>query len=255
MLQGFSVFYLDDMKQIDLNCDVGEGVGNEKELLPLISSCSIACGGHAGDSNTMNEVISIAVHNGVKIGAHPSYPDRENFGRKTLKMTDNAFIDSIRSQLSAFADILQQQQVALNHIKPHGALYNDLARDKILSRLFLKAISNYKNAKLYVPFGSVIAVESLKQGWEVVYEAFGDRNYNDDLSLVSRKEDNALILDPEKVLDHLLNIIHTGKVKTITGQYQPIKAETFCLHGDTPYVLKILMYLSRELPKREVQIK
>ncbi|MCX2719710.1 5-oxoprolinase subunit PxpA [Lentiprolixibacter aurantiacus] len=244
------------MKQIDLNCDVGEGVGNENELLPLISSCSIACGGHAGDVQTMEEVIGIAMRHKVKIGAHPSYPDRENFGRKSVKMSRNAFIESIRAQLNSFCEILEKQKASLNHIKPHGALYNDLANDPVLSKVFLDAVSPFKSGvKLYVPFGSVIAEEAQKQEWELVYEAFGDRNYNNDLSLVSRNEPNALILDPEKVMGHILNIIDTGKVKTISGDIQPIRAETFCLHGDTPYVLQILMYLSRELPKRAVQVK
>ena len=243
------------MKQIDLNCDVGEGLENENELLPFISSCSIACGGHAGDPQTMDQVIGIALRNKVKIGAHPSYPDRQNFGRKTLDMDSGDFKDSIKSQLDLFAEILKKNEGILNHIKAHGALYNDLAKDKSLSLNFLQAIAAYREeAKLYVPYGSVIANEAQKSGWKLVYEAFGDRNYNDDLSLVSRKEANALIREPEKVLEHLLIMINEGKVRTISGHLQPIQAETFCLHGDTPEVLQILVYLSRELPKKDVRV-
>ena len=244
------------MKQIDLNCDVGEGLENENELMPFISSCSIACGGHAGDPQTIDRVIRLALENKVKIGAHPSYPDRENFGRKSLEMDVHDFKGSISSQISLFSEILQKNGGTLNHIKPHGALYNDLAKNKELSLSFLKAIEPYrKSVKLYVPYRSVIAEEAQGLGWELIFEAFGDRNYNDDLSLVSRKETNALIREPEMVLVHLLNIIQKGKVKTVSGGLQPIKAETFCLHGDTPEVLKILMYLSHELPKRDVQVK
>ena len=243
------------MKQIDLNCDVGEGQENENELLPFISSCNIACGGHAGDPQTMDRVIRIALQNDVKIGVHPSYPDRENFGRESLEMSQSDFRDSIRSQINIFSEILKKEQGNLNHIKPHGALYNDLAKDEELCQAFLEAIAPYKEGvKLYVPFGSVIAKEAANSGWDVVYEAFGDRNYNDDLSLVSRKNANALIMKPEEVLAHVLNIVDKGMVKTISGHFQPIKAETFCLHGDTPQVLQILMYLSRELPKRDIRV-
>jgi len=234
---------------------VGEGLENENELLPLISSCSIACGGHAGDKQTMDKVIRTALRNTAKIGAHPSYPDRENFGRKSLNMTPSAFIESIRSQLGLFSKVLSKHGGSLNHIKPHGALYNDLAKDKILTQHFLEAIAPYKDSvKLYVPYGSVIAEEAQKQDWSLVYEAFGDRNYEDDLSLVSRKQANALIQEPEIVLEHIANMVKHGMVKTISGQLIPITAETFCLHGDTPNVLQILMYLSLELPKMDILV-
>jgi len=244
------------MKHIDLNCDVGEGLNNENELFPLISSCSIACGGHAGDQKTMNKVIGLALQNEVKIGAHPSYPDRKNFGRISLNLPKSDFIKSIRSQLTVFSKILREHGGSLNHIKPHGALYNDLAKDKTLSVHFLEAIAPYKDGvKLYVPYGSVIAEEAQKLDWELYYEAFGDRNYEDDLSLVSRKQANALIQEPLRVMEHIMTIINESKVKTISGQLIPIVAETFCLHGDTPNVLQILMYLSREFPKKNILIK
>ncbi len=239
-----------------MNCDVGEGLENENELLPLISSCNSACGGHAGDPQTIDRVIGIALRNGVKIGAHPSYPDRENFGRKTLDIGSNALIASIKSQMSLFTEILQKNGGTLHHIKPHGALYNDLAKNVSLSQTFLTAIEAYnKDVKLYVPYGSVIAEEAQKKGWELLYEAFGDRNYNDDLSLVSRKESNALIRDPHMVLEHILTIINKSKVNTLGGLLEPLVADTICLHGDTPEVLEILVYLSRELPNRDILIK
>ena len=243
------------MKEIALNCDVGEGLDNEKELFPLISSCSIACGGHAGNEQTMTKVIGLALQNDVKIGAHPSYPDREKFGRLCLNMSKGDFIASVRSQITVFSNILREHNGILNHIKPHGALYNDLAKDKTLSTYFLEAIETYKDGvKLYVPYGSTLAEEALKQNWKLVYEAFGDRNYKDDLSLVSRKKANALIQSPSEVLEHIMIMIRAGQVKTISGRLIPIKAETFCIHGDTPNVLEILMYLSRELPKKDILI-
>lgn len=243
------------MKEIDLNCDVGEGLENESLLFPHISSCSIACGGHAGDDKTMNRVVILAMEMGIRIGAHPSYPDRENFGRKSLSIPERELMASINAQMERFAGILLKHKGKLHHIKAHGALYNDLAKDKALCETFLEAIKLYRNGvKLYVPFGSVLAEEAGKQGWLLAYEAFGDRNYNEDLSLVSRTNPDALIKEPEKVLEHIRHIIEEGKVKTLSGERIPIKADTICLHGDTPNVSKILMYLSRELPKRNISV-
>lgn len=242
--------------QIDINCDLGEGVGNEAELLPLISSCNIACGGHAGDEITMREVMELAKFNDVKIGAHPSYPDRANFGRKTLNISTKELQKSIQEQLDIFSMTLREMQLPLHHIKPHGALYNDIAKDVHLAKVFLEAISSYKElCFLYVPFSSVVSQEALKEGFKIKYEAFADRNYNSDLSLVSRKESNALIESPEKVLEHLLNMVTNGTVVSSTKEKITIKAETFCIHGDTPTALEILTYLSAELPKNQVEIK
>ena len=246
---------MSEIHKIDINADVGEGLNNEKELFPFISSCSIACGGHAGNEETMKGVVALALEHNIKIGAHPSYPDRENFGRKSIKLARQVLIDSVRDQLESLLKILREAKAPLHHIKPHGALYNDLAKDKELARSFMEAIQPYKNSvKLYVPYASVIAEEAQDSGWPLFYEAFGDRNYNDDLSLVSRSGPGALIQDPDKVLRHILPIIKDGKLTTLTGAEKSIKAETICLHGDTDNVLEILTYLARELPKNNLLI-
>ncbi len=240
---------------IDINCDVGEGVGNETEIFPFISSCNIACGGHAGDMDTMTQIVKLAKHHNVKIGAHPSYPDKENFGRRVMDISKQDLQESIVKQLQRFDSILDQEQAELHHIKAHGALYNETAKDKDLAQTYLEAIQEYKTRTLlYVPFGSVIAELAHQQGFEVWYEAFGDRNYNSELSLVSRKLDNALIHNPKKVLDHILPIIKEGHVRAVSGEFIKIEAKTFCIHGDTPSALKILMYLSQELSKHQVQL-
>lgn len=241
---------------ININSDVGEGIGNEKDLLPLISSCNIACGGHAGNNQTMLEVAQLAFLNGVKIGAHPSYPDRENFGRISMSITESELITSIRTQVSSFKSILKKEDIPLHHIKPHGALYNDLATDSHLSKVFLNAVKGFKNtASLYVPFNSCIAKEAIAQGFKIQLEAFADRNYNMNLSLVSRKLPNAVIEDPEQVLKHLLCMINKKKVRTLKGKKVSIVADTYCIHGDTSSALQILHYLSRELPKYNIHIE
>ncbi|MCW5515399.1 5-oxoprolinase subunit PxpA [Muriicola sp. Z0-33] len=240
---------------IDINCDVGEGVGNEKALFPLISSCNIACGGHAGDLATIKRLVLLSKSHNLKVGAHPSYPDRANFGRITVQMSRDHLIESIREQLAVITDILEHEGVNLHHIKAHGALYNDLASDVVLAEIFLDAIHIYdKEPLLYVPYNSELEKLALSRGHRVAYEAFGDRNYNDDLSLVSRSESNALIVDPEVVLHHVLSIVQDQKVKTITGKFVEIKADTICIHGDTPSAVQIIAYLSNELGKYNIGI-
>jgi UPF0271 protein len=242
------------MYSIDINCDLGEGIGNEEALMPFITSCNIACGGHAGDRDTMIRVIALAAINGVLIGAHPSYPDREHFGRKTLDIPEKDLVKSIRTQIGGLEKILKRSH--LNHIKPHGALYNDIAVNRQLARVFLRAIQEYRDsAYLFVPYGSIIAEEALGNGFRIKYEAFLDRNYNSDLSLVSRSRDNALIEDPKAVLDHLLPIVVRGEVISSTGQVVKLRADTFCIHGDAPATLQILTYLAKALPKHKISFK
>ncbi|MCB0371924.1 MAG: 5-oxoprolinase subunit PxpA [Muricauda sp.] len=241
---------------IDINCDVGEGVGNEAAIFPYISSCNIACGGHAGDLESMKEIVQLAILHNTRIGAHPSYPDKANFGREVMDIPDHALIQSIKNQLSAFYEVLDELGGTLHHIKPHGALYNQIAKDEWLAEVFLKAVEEYRTTTiLYAPFNSIIAQKASDQGWKLWYEAFADRNYNPDLSLVSRKDEKALIRQPKEVLNHVLPIIKEAKVKSVSGEFHKIKADTLCVHGDTASALEILMYLSKELPNHQVQIQ
>ncbi len=241
---------------IDINCDVGEGVNNEPQLFPFISSCNIACGGHTGDSKSMTKTVRLAIKHKVKIGAHPSYPDKKNFGRKTMNISDNRLKTSIKEQISLLIDICNQEKTAVTHIKPHGALYNDVARDRSLAELFLDAISEYKtDLELFVPYGALIQRLAKMNGFRTKIEAFADRNYNSDLSLVSRSEPHALIEKPSEVLNHLMRIVRTKKVLTISKEFKPLNADTYCIHGDTSGALQILMYISEELPKHQIALK
>ncbi|WP_430909392.1 5-oxoprolinase subunit PxpA [Maribacter sp. 2-571] len=244
------------MMDIDINCDVGEGVGNEAELLPFISSCNIACGGHAGDERSMRSVIRLAKKYGVSIGAHPSYPDRANFGRKTMALSPEALVETIGFQVNGLVRLLAQENVPLSHIKPHGALYNDLAKSEALSVVFLSAITSFKgNCNVVVPYGSIFEKVALEHGFSVRTEAFADRNYNDDLSLVSRAMESAVISRPEAVLEHLLTMVKKNQVVTIAGSHVALTADTYCIHGDTENALQIITYLSRQLPKHDTQIR
>lgn len=243
------------MKIIDINCDVGEGIGNEEDLFPIISSCNIACGGHAGDVGTMASIVQLAKEHRVKIGAHPSYPDRENFGRVSIPMATMELQKSIGHQMDTFMEVLRTCHGNLHHIKPHGALYNDVAKDEVLAQCLLNAIQPYKDASfLYVPYNSVIAKLAGEQGFKIKWEAFGDRNYNEDLSLVSRMYPNAMIEEPEAVMNHISFMVRESHVMTVTNEKVKILADTFCIHGDTASALEILMYLSERLPLQNIAI-
>ena len=244
------------MNTIAINCDVGEGVSNEHLLMPYISSCNIACGGHYGDVKTMDNTIAIAIENNVLIGAHPSFPDKENFGRKILKMTLEALQKSIESQLQLFKSRLDLVGAKMNHIKPHGALYNLITVDVANAKIFLKAIDKYaKSVFLYVPYNSVIARLAIEKNIRVVYEVFADRNYNSDLSLVSRNQENALITDAVAVFKHVVHMYQHQEVIAISGEKKPIIADTFCVHGDQEKALSILIYLSEHLKKQGIAIE
>lgn len=234
------------MAKIDINCDVGEGMNNEDILMQYIQSCNIACGSHAGDEKQMQNIVSLAIEYKVKIGAHPSYPDVENFGRKTMVMEPDEFKKSIQNQINLLLKIVKEQGASLHHIKPHGALYNDLAKSDDLSLEFLNAVMPYKNmVKLYVPYNSAIEKNALKNGFSIIYEAFADRNYNEDLSLVSRQEKEALITNPNLILQNVLEMVNTQKVTTVSGKKVAIKAATFCVHSDTENAVEIVRVLNR----------
>lgn len=241
--------------KIDINCDVGEGLHNEHLLMPYISSCNIACGGHFGDANTVDKTIKIAIKNKVKIGAHPSFPDTNNFGRKVMQISDEELKRSIQNQLDLLLERLSFFNEQLHHIKPHGALYNIIAVDEKLAILFIESTQKYlKDTFLYVPYNSVIEQIALKNNIKIKYEAFADRNYNDDLKLVSRTYKNALITDKEEVCNHIFYMINHQKVKTISGLSKEIKADTFCVHGDTENAVEIVKYMHQQFQKEELRI-
>jgi len=232
---------------LNINCDLGEGLNNEHIIMPLIDSCNIACGGHAGDSGSMIECVEISIKNNVKIGAHPSYPDKINFGRKKIDISPSELSYSIISQIESLETIANSYGLELNHIKAHGALYNQMIIDAELSNFYLDTIKDFKNkCSLYIPYKSEIEKIALKKGFSIIYEVFGDRNYNDDLSLVSRNNENALITDPESVVNHIKTIKETETVKTINGNFKKIKFDTICIHSDTNNSIEILKKINQE---------
>ena len=233
---------------IDINCDLGEGLDNEHIIMPLISSCNISCGAHAGSLEIMDKVIQLAVKHKVKIGAHPSFPDRKNFGRKVLDISNSDLQKSLEDQLSIFKDRALLQNATIHHVKPHGALYNLIAVNREKASIVIAAIQHvFEAVKLYVPYQSRIEEIAIQSGLEIVYEAFADRMYNEDLSLVSRTFSNALIEDKLEVLKQVQKISDKQLVTTVNFHEKKIKASTFCVHGDTKNAIEILEYLHKHL--------
>ena len=244
------------MTCIDINADLGEGLNNEHMLMPYISSCNLACGGHAGDESLMTSVAKLAKRYKVKIGAHPSFPDRENFGRSIVDMSAAALFYSVENQIKALQKVLRKQNIQLHHVKPHGALYNLAASDEKTATIILEVMKSIKlPLKLFVPYGSVISKLALVEKIPIVYEVFADRNYNEDLTLVSRAQKNALITNVEKVYEHVYRMIAHSEVKTMEGTVKKIKAQTVCVHGDTPTAIDLVKYLHKKLSDNGIIIR
>jgi 5-oxoprolinase (ATP-hydrolysing) subunit A len=228
-------------KVFDVNCDLGEGLLNDALLMPFLNSCNIACGAHAGDEDTIRETIGLAKKWDVKIGAHPSYPDRLNFGRKTMQIDKESLKSSLLSQLNLFNRICIEEDVLLHHIKPHGALYNLAAKEQNLAALIVGIMKeHYPKVILYCPPDSLLANLAEKSGIPIIREVFADRSYNRDLSLLERGHPKAILTDPKEVLVHVKSMIENGQIRTIDGDLKYIEAETLCVHGDNPAAVKIL---------------
>ncbi|MEW4922828.1 5-oxoprolinase subunit PxpA [Algibacter sp. 2305UL17-15] len=241
---------------IDINADLGEGIGNESQLMPFISSCNIACGGHAGDEDIMQHVVKLAKKYKVKIGAHPSFPDPENFGRVAMDMPCVALFKSIEDQINLLIAILEEENMNLHHVKTHGALYNMAAKDEKIATVIAEVMKSMElPVALYVPYNSVMAEIAVENKIPIVYEAFADRNYNDDLTLVSRQKENAIIENPEDVFQHVYRMISEEKVKTISGKKIKIKAQTFCIHGDNPKAIGLLNRLNNQLEEKGICVR
>ena len=243
------------MQTIDINCDVGEGLGNEADLMPYLSSCSIACGAHAGSKKTIVEVAKLALQHNVKIGAHPSFPDKENFGRKIIDLSPKDLQSSIENQIMLVNDTVNRLKGELHHIKTHGALYNQSAINKEIAQTVINAVKNTLNDTfLYVPYNSKIQELAIKNNLKIKIEAFADRNYNTNLTLVSREKENALIVDEEILIQHLLKMITQQKLISIDGVEVKIMADTFCIHGDNPNAKNLLKFMHKKLLKNGIKI-
>lgn len=225
--------------QIDLNSDMGESygaytIGADEEILRWVTSANVACGWHGGDPNVMRRTLQKAKELGVRAGAHPSYPDLLGFGRRVMQISRQEARDYVLYQIGALRAFAEAMELKLQHVKPHGAIYNAAAKDRELSLGIAEGVADAGGDLILVGLpGSEIVKAGREVGLRVAREAFGDRAYNEDGSLVSRKNVGSLITDPEVVAERVLGFVR-GSVTAVTGKTVRVEADTICLHGDTP---------------------
>lgn len=225
--------------QTDINCDMGEGIGNDEFIMPFISSANIACGYHAGDAATIKHTIELCISHNVSIGAHPSFYDKENFGRVEMNLPGDDLYDLITQQLALFKKIADSLGQKISHVKPHGALYNMSAKDALTANVIAKAIKDFDSRlALFGLSGSHSISEAKATGLRTVSEVFADRTYQDDGRLTPRSQPNALIEDADKAVQQVLKMIKKGTVTTVSGKTIPIIAETICIHGDGKHAVE-----------------
>ena len=224
--------------EININCDLGEkskfhSIENDPKLLNIVNSANIACGYHAGDEPTMDMVIKISKRNGVSIGAHPSFNDPENFGRKRINLNDLEIKKLIFEQYEILQKVAQKNNENVTHIKPHGALNNMACEDLDLAKTLAFAIKELDKDIIYlVPTGSKMETAAKKLNMKIACEIFADRNYEDDGNLVSRKKTNALITDPEEAKKHVFNMVKNQALNCLSGKQIPCEIDSVCIHGD-----------------------
>jgi UPF0271 protein len=220
--------------EIDLNADLGEGCGSDEALLDLVSSANIACGWHAGGANAMRDCVRWAVQKGVSIGAHPSFNDPENFGRKEMDLPANDIYAGVLYQLGALSAIAQAEGGRIAHVKPHGALYNQAARDAKIADAIVSAVHDFDpSVAVFALANSGLVTAAREAGLTAVEEVFADRGYRADGSLVPRKEPGALLDDEDVVLERTLAMVRERRVQAVDGHWVPLNAQTICLHGDS----------------------
>ena len=251
------------LTKIDLNSDVGESFGNYKlgldeDVIPLISSANIACGFHAGDPAVMRRTIGIAKDNGVAIGAHPGFPDLIGFGRRNLDASLEEIKDYVTYQIGALQAIATAQGLKLHHVKPHGALYTMAVKNTVIWDAVAEAVAAVDpRLILFVLAGTnreKLAAIGARHGVRIAYEFFGDRAYNADGSLVSRRQPGAVIHDSEMVAEKILKMVKEGRVLCIDGSEIELTADTICVHGDNPSALSLVQKIRETLQDAGVEI-
>ena len=240
---------------VDLNSDLGEGAGHDEEILDLVSSANIACGFHAGDHASIFASIQAAMQRGVALGAHPSFPDRENFGRTEMTMPPAEVYSAVAYQIGAFHALARAAGGRMNHVKPHGALYNMAVRDRALADVIANAIFTLDpKLILFAPVASHLDNAALELGLETASEVFADRSYLADGSLVPRSRPDAFVHDPIEAADRIIRMLSEGKVRAVDGTDVSVLATTICVHGDNPQAVAFVREVRKRLELEEVMI-
>jgi UPF0271 protein len=247
--------------QIDLNGDVGESfgayqIGHDEALVPILTSANVACGFHAGDPGVMRATVALAREHGTAVGAHPGFPDLAGFGRREIKMTPREVEDLVAYQIGALAAIAAAQSVRLAHVKPHGALYNMAARDADLAEAIARAVAAVDRSLMLFGLPGSKSIEAARRhGVRAVREAFADRAYRADGSLMPRSEPGAVIDDEETVVSRAVSIVRERVVVAADGTRVPLDVETICVHGDTPGAAVLASRIRKALSDAGIQVK
>ncbi|HSH37897.1 MAG TPA: 5-oxoprolinase subunit PxpA [Chthoniobacterales bacterium] len=240
---------------IDINADLGEGAGHDEQLLQLVTSANIACGLHAGDAHTMRATLLAAKERGVAVGAHPSFDDRENFGRREMSVSWDDLVALVAYQLGAFAAVAKSLGMRPQHVKPHGALYNMAARDEQIAHAFVEAVRRIDpTLVVFAPPTSELSRAAEASELQVAREVFADRNYMPDGSLVPRDHSQAMLHDPEEAADRVFRMLRDDKVQAIDGRDVDVHADTVCVHGDTPHAVEFALALRTALAQTGIVI-
>ena len=247
--------------QIDLNCDLGEAFGNysfggDKDIIPLITSANIACGFHAGDENVMNETIQLAKENNVGIGAHPGLPDLQGFGRRKMDIKPKEIYNLVVYQLGALNGFCKTHGTRINHVKPHGALYNMGAKNKEIAQAIAQAVYDFDKSLVLVGLSNTLLIsEAEALGLRTASEVFADRRYEDDGQLVSRQESDATITNTDEALQQVLKMVTENKVVSKNGKEIDLQADTICVHGDGAHALDFVTQIRKKLTKEGIDIQ
>jgi len=247
--------------EININCDLGEkskfhSTENDPDLLNIVNSANIACGYHAGDDATMNKVVDISIKNDVSIGAHPSFNDPDNFGRKRMNLNSSEVRKLIFDQYEILQRVASKYSENVTHIKPHGALNNMACEDIDLATTIAKAINEISKDMIYlVPTGSKMEIAAKKLNMKIACEIFADRNYEDDGNLVSRSKPNALITDPDKAKTHVLRMVKNQSINCLSGKQIPCEIDSVCIHGDNKSSLATAKSIKENLIDNKLILK
>jgi len=247
--------------EININCDLGESsklhsTENDPLLLNIVNSANIACGYHAGDERTMEKTIEISKKNSVSIGAHPSFKDRENFGRKRLNLSAVEITKLITEQINILSEIAAKKGMSVTHVKPHGALNNMACEDYKLAKTISESIIRINKDLIFlVPAGSEMEKAGKKLGMKIAAEIFADRNYEDDGNLVSRSKKNAMIIDPKIAEQHIIKMVQNQALNCYSGKQIPCEIDSVCVHGDGHSAVKTAQQIKDGLIKSGVTLK
>ena len=249
------------MDSIDINSDLGEfrnekQLTNELNILNYISSCSIACGGHVGDVNSIKTIIEACKKHSIAIGPHPSYPDKEGFGRRMIDIESKDLENSIRDQINLFLKVADSLSMPVRHVKLHGQLYNEVSKSEVLSSLFINLIDSFKrDLSVIGPAKSLLGQMLEDKDIPFIPEAFIDRTYKEDLTLVDRSEEGSVLISVEEQINQARSIVCDEKIMSNNNKILNLKAETLCIHGDSPNSLEVAEALTNMLKKEKIKIQ